>query len=200
MLGDAWTQSTRRGRWSGGDAFAFAAPSASTTDPTALKKAEIARMRSKAPAETTDMGRRAAAPRADAGSSEAIAAVKSDFADNMKRRTVLFQNTSVPSNFEALVSEFTPLQILKSETAELAEVLMHLADTSFPQFTDFRFTPQTWQGVEVDGSSAHVLVLGYVSYLRDGEWLDSDVVQFEANLAYEDGRWKYLTFSSIHPD
>lgn len=140
------------------------------------------------------------APRSGSGSSEAIAAVKADFAENMKRRTLLFQHTSLPSDFEARVGAFTPRRILTSETAELAAVFKHLSSTSFSDFTDFRFTPRTWQGVEVDGSSAHVLMLGFVSYLRDGEWIDSDVVQFEANLAYEDGRWKYLTFSSIHPD
>jgi hypothetical protein len=161
------------------------------------KKAAMLRMRGRTPATAVDSGRQPATPAADAGPAADIAQVKADLVDNMTKQGLATKLNQTPTAAE--VGQFMASSAAATKLQELSDGVQQLVSRGYPAYTDYRFTAEEWQGVQVTGSSAHALVLGHFSALRDS-WVDSDTVQVEAQLALESGSWKLVSASSIHPN
>ena len=168
-------------------------------DPVALKRAEIARLRGQPVAESVDTGPRPVAAKPDSGPAAAVAQVKADFIDNTVKRLMLTKDNAMPSNPAAAVGEFMASASVASEVAAQAEGVAWSIRANYPIYPDARFSVEEWQGVQVDGNSAHAVVMAHYGFLRSGAWDEGMSQQYEADLVLEGGRWKFVTLSAIHP-
>jgi hypothetical protein len=134
----------------------------------------------------------------DAGTSTDISTVQNNAVDDLTRDGLVTINNTLPSDVTGAVSVFTAAASVTLKVQELTSAANYASTQGYPAYSNFRFVPETWNGVQVSGTSAHAIVWGHEDFYRFGAWDSSDRIQYDLTLSLESGRWKVVNASSAH--
>jgi hypothetical protein len=141
-------------------------------------------------------------PTSDSGPAADVAQVKSDVVVDLQADRAIMSPATVPATLQAQLAGIYSSSVLASTVTETTQAMLAAqADPTYKPYDANTFTVSGWQGVQVNGTTALAVFLGYDAYESPGQsTFEADTVrQWQVTLALEGGRWKLVSQNSIDP-
>jgi hypothetical protein len=137
----------------------------------------------------------------DTGSPTDIMQVKNDLVSDRQTEQAILGLPQAPAGLQAFLSQVDAASVLDQRTASAAAAMADAyADPTYQPYVDNAFTVDQWQGVQISGTSAFVLLMAHDSYKNvDGTWDDDISRQWQVKLSLENGRWKLVSHNEVDP-
>jgi hypothetical protein len=141
-------------------------------------------------------------PKADSGPANDVDQVKRDVVSDLQTDRAIMGPSAVPSDLASQLGLIYSISVLPQVVTETATAMLAAQrDPTYQSYDRNTFRVSEWQGVQVSGTTAFAMFLGYDSYEPTGQTdLQPDPTrQWQVELSLEAGRWKLVSQKSVDP-
>lgn len=132
-------------------------------------------------------------PMSDTGLPTDLYQIQTDLVNDVNNAAGALEGTTPPSNLFGLLSQSYSATVMSAKLADVTDTWSYIQ--GLPDYTPLdghNFLVDEWQGTQVAGTWARVILRGHMSSLGAGSWSDDAIAQWHYVLAKEEGIWKIV--------